>query len=177
MWEVIVQKEVVEINALWQINDSLEDVTFEKYRNTQRFCWRKVFAKNFSSLFNFFFPLISWLQDICWHLTGMTRAPCTATVTTLLVSICKFYLSSFTSSQLEWRQSYVFSLWDKEVLKYFTSTLLKINWRVEIGIHTLLFVHKQHSYEEADSSMGEELGRIVFLLQCPFVLQPGSSSD
>lgn len=71
----------------------------------------------------------------------------------------------------------MFSLWDKEVLKYFTSTLLKINWRVEIGIHTLLFVHKQHSYEEADSSMGEELGRIVFLLQCPFVLQPGSSSD
>lgn len=59
MWEVIVQKEVVEINALWQINDSLEDVTFEKYRNTQRFCWRKVFAKNFSSLFNFFFLLLA----------------------------------------------------------------------------------------------------------------------
>lgn len=34
MWEVIGQKEVVEINALWQINDSLEDVTFEKYRNS-----------------------------------------------------------------------------------------------------------------------------------------------
>lgn len=30
MWEVIGQKEVVEINALWQIDDSLEDVTFEK---------------------------------------------------------------------------------------------------------------------------------------------------
>lgn len=34
MWEVIGQKEVVEINTLRQINDSLEDVTFEKHRNS-----------------------------------------------------------------------------------------------------------------------------------------------